>query len=179
MRILVLIAIGSLARTASAADECRVVDVDFTPSEGLQIVAWIEDAAGTYVDTAFITQTTGLRGLGNRTGVMDLKSGPYWPYGDREDVLPLWAHAHGLTFPALVFQSSSPDDHCNMSRPFDESSLETYYCRPMEPNEPAWDAGSCASTVYTDKGTFSATLTSRYPPRSDVKRAGPDSESVE
>src|SRR5512139_3801916 len=116
LALLAVILVLCGTRTAAAAGECRVVDVDFTPSEDLQIVAWIEDAAGNYVDTAFITQTTGLRGLGNRTGVMDLKSGPAWPYGDREDVMPVWAHSHGITFPAVVFQSSDPVDDCNMSR---------------------------------------------------------------
>jgi MYXO-CTERM domain-containing protein len=174
-----LIALAFSARAASAAGECRVVDVDFTPSEQLQLVAWIEDAAGNYVDTAFITQTTGLRGLGNRTGVMGLNSGPTWPYGDREDVLPIWAHSHGLTFPAVVFQSSNPVDDCNMSRPFAESSTEQYYCRPMQPSEPAWDTGSCASTIFTDKGTFSQTTTSVYPPRGDIVRAQYDSASVD
>ncbi len=167
------------ARVAAAADECRVVDVDFTPSEKLQIVAWIEDGSGAYVDTAFITQTTGLRGLGNRTGVMDLKSGPLWPYGDREDVLPIWAHSHGLTFPAVVFQSSDPNDDCNMSRAFSQSSTEKYYCRPMEPTEANWDAGTCASQIFTDKGTFSASRTSLYPPRGDITRTTADAPSVE
>jgi MYXO-CTERM domain-containing protein len=173
------IALLCLARPAAAAGECRVVDVDFTPSEALQLVAWIEDGAGNYVDTAFITQTTGLRGLGNRTGVMGLNSGPSWPYGDREDVLPIWARAHGLMFPAVVFQSSDPIDDCNMSRAFLESSPELYYCRPMQPTESAWDTGTCASPIYTDKGAFSQTLTSRYPPRGDVIRnVSTDSPSV-
>jgi MYXO-CTERM domain-containing protein len=174
-----VIAMWCGAQPASAAGECRVVDVDFTPSENLQLVAWIEDAAGNYVDTAFITQTTGLRGLGNRTGYMDLKSGPLWPYGDREDVLPIWAHSHGVTFPAVVFQSSDPLDDCNMSRAFSQSSVEKYYCRPIMPSEPAWDAGTCASTIFTDKGTFSQSATSVYPPRGDINRASTDAPSVE
>jgi MYXO-CTERM domain-containing protein len=174
-----LIAMVCGAHAAWAEGECRVVDVDFTPSDKLQLVAWIEDASGKYIDTAFITQTTGLRGLGNRTGVMDLKSGPAWPYGDREDVLPIWAHSHGMTFPAVVFQSSDPLDDCNMSRAFSESSLEKYYCRPLMPSEPAWDAGTCASTIFTDKGSFSQSKTSVYPPRADIVRANTDSPSVE
>jgi MYXO-CTERM domain-containing protein len=167
------------AQPASAEGECRVVDVDFTPSDKLQLVAWIEDASGKYIETAFITQTTGLRGLGNRTGVMDLKSGPGWPYGDREDVLPIWAHSHGITFPAVVFQSSDPLDDCNMSRAFSQSSTEKYYCRPLMPSEPAWDAGTCASAIFTDKGSFSQTVTSVYPPRGDIVRGSTDSASVE
>jgi uncharacterized protein (TIGR03382 family) len=179
LALVAVILVLCATRAAAAAGECRVVDVDFTPSEDLQIVAWIEDAAGNYVDSAFITQTTGLRGLGNRTGVMDLKSGPAWPYGDREDVMPVWAHSHGITFPAVVFQSSDPIDDCNMSRAFTQSSPESYYCRPMLPSEPGWDAGTCASEVFTDKGTFSQTTTSHYPPRGDITRTSTDSASVE
>jgi hypothetical protein len=45
---------------------CHFVDVDFTPTADLQIVAWIEDTKGNYVDTAYITQATGSFGIGNR-----------------------------------------------------------------------------------------------------------------
>ncbi|HEY5925504.1 MAG TPA: fibronectin type III domain-containing protein [Kofleriaceae bacterium] len=180
MAKLVLFAVLVVARVAAAEDECRVVDVDFTPAEKLQIVAWIEDAAGNYVDTAFITQSTGLRGIGNRTGPMDLKSGPRWPYGAREDVLPIWAHRHGLTFPAVVWQGAGDVNYdCNMSRPFAESSQESYFNRPIMPTEPQWDAGSVASTVFTDKGKLSDTLTSVYPPRGDVTRTVGDSADLD
>ena len=39
--------------TAHAEDDCRSVDIRFVPSQDLQLVAWIEDASGHYVDTAF------------------------------------------------------------------------------------------------------------------------------
>ena len=180
MRTLVLIAMLCGARHAAAEHDCRVVDVELTPSADLQIVGWIEDAAGNYVDTAFITQATGLRGIGNRTGIMGLKSGPKWPYGPREDVLPIWAHRHGLTFPAVVWQDwGDPAYDCNMSRAFALSSGEGYFCRPLEPTEPAWDTGTCASAIYTDKGTFSDALISYYPPRADLMHvANIDSASV-
>jgi MYXO-CTERM domain-containing protein len=67
-----------------------------------------------------------------------------------------------------------------MSRAFAESSTEYYYCRPMKPTEEMWDTGTCASTVFTDKGFFSPTRISHYPPRGDlVREAGKDSPSVE
>jgi hypothetical protein len=180
MAKLVLLALVLSPHVAAAADECRGIDVDLTPSDKLQIVAWIEDAAGNYVDTAYITQTTGLRGLGNRTGIMDLQSGPRWPYGARDDVLPIWAHRHGWTFPAIVWQSAGdPSRDCNMSRSFTESSHEDFYCRPLMPSEPQWDAGTCASEIFTDKGKLSDTLTSRYPPRADVTRQNADSPDVD
>ncbi|HET9987680.1 MAG TPA: fibronectin type III domain-containing protein, partial [Kofleriaceae bacterium] len=42
-----------------------------------------------------------------------------------------------------------------------------------------WDAGTCATTAFSDKGTFSASATTGYPPRIDVIRQGPDSPSVD
>jgi len=140
-------------------------------------VTWVEDTAGNYVDTAFITDATGLRGIGNRTGIMDLQSGPKWPYGPRDDVLPIWAHRHAIEFPAVVWQGGY--EPCNMSRAFSESSPESYLCRPIMPTEPEWDAGTCASEIFSDKGMFSTELISHYPPRGDVVRqAGVDSPDV-
>jgi len=73
-------ALGALALatpSASAENKCHVVDVDFMPADisngaamtaAPQIVAWVEDTAGNYVDTVFITQQTGSFALGNRPG---------------------------------------------------------------------------------------------------------------
>lgn len=168
--------------SALAANACRVVDVDFTPTDDLQIVAWIEDTAGKYVDTIFITQATGSYGLGNRPGIKEFNSGPLWPYGRREMVFPVWAHRHGKEFPLVLFQNSTAINDTadrNLSHPFNQSSRETTYCRPFSPTEPSWDTASCASAAYTDKGTFAATnLKSKYPPREDVTRSAPDAASV-
>src|SRR5438445_11745132 len=54
--------------------------------------------------------------------------------------------------------------------PYAFSSREHYYSRPMQPTEPACDAATCASAVFTDKGKFSTTLLSHYPPRADLVR---------
>jgi MYXO-CTERM domain-containing protein len=169
MRLLALAAalLALASGRARAENDCRSVNIRFVPSEDLQIVAWIEDAAGNYIDTAFITQTTGLRGLGNRVGLMGLKTGPRWPYGSREDVLPIWAHRHRLSFPQIVWQMDSLQ-RCDLNTTYSDSSRELFYCRPMQPTEPAWDAGTCASAIFTDKGKFSTTQFSHYPPRADV-----------
>ncbi|MEM9490026.1 MAG: hypothetical protein AAGC55_12840, partial [Myxococcota bacterium] len=77
-----LIATGiAVATTATATAQssgsdddgpaCRVVEVAMTPSPDLQIVVWLEDAAGNFVDTLFITELTGTYGLGNRPGIME------------------------------------------------------------------------------------------------------------
>lgn len=144
---------------------CRYVEVEMTPSDDLQIVIWIEDTAGNYVDTAYITRLTGSYGLGNRPGIMEFNSGPLWPYGRRITTFPVWAHRHGLTFPLVVFQDG---DDVDLSHPITQSSNEAFYCRPIRPDESLWDANSCATVVFTDKGVLSSDQTSLYPPRSDL-----------
>ncbi|HYU15698.1 MAG TPA: fibronectin type III domain-containing protein [Candidatus Acidoferrum sp.] len=144
---------------------CRVVEMEMTPTPDLQIVAWVEDRQGNYVDTAFITRTTGSYGLGNRPGIMEFDSGPWWPYGRRTTTFPVWAERHGQTWPLVVFQDGIDTQ---LSHPLGESSRERFYCRPIKPDEVLWDATSCASTVYTDKGSLSGDMSSKYPPRSDI-----------
>jgi hypothetical protein len=164
-----------------AGNSCRTVNVDFTPSDKLQIVAWLEDSKGGYVDTIYITQATGTYGIGNRPGIATFNSGPKWPYGRREMVFPVWAHRHPFEFPVLLYQNSNTetdDNDKNLSHPFNQSSREAHFCRPMAKSEPQWDAGTCASQAYSDKGTFSATLKTKYPPREDVTKTQQDSASV-
>lgn len=157
----------SRAQPAPAGEnECRVVEFEVTPTDDLQMVVWLEDAAGNYVDTVFITRKTGSYGLGNRPGIVDFNSGPWWPYGRRVTTFPVWAHRHGMTFPLVEFQDGNDD---NLSHALGESSRERFYCRPLRYDEELWDATSCASTVYTDKGVLSGDGTSLYPPRSDVE----------
>jgi len=151
----------------AAAGECRLVQLDLLPTADLQIVVWMEDSAGNYVDTLYITRMTGSYGLGNRPGMMEFNTGPRWPYGRRTTTFPVWAHRHGMEWPLLVFQD---EDDTNLSHPLGESSVESFYCRPIRENEALWDATTCATTVYTDKGKFDALVTSQYPPRSDVQR---------
>jgi hypothetical protein len=163
------------------AGVCIEVGVDFTPADNLQIVAWLEDTAGAYVDTLYITQKTGRYGMGNRPGRHDFNTGSpggdTFPYGRRDQTFPVWAHRHGKTFPLVVFQNADDD---NLSHPFAQSSPETPppYCRPIQPSEMEFDSGTCASATFSDKGTFSAGV-SRYPPRSDLQRRPEDSDSVD
>ena len=171
---------------------CRVVNVDFTPGgipAGMrgtppvpspeidpQIVAWLEKPSGEFVQTIFITQQTGRFGLGNRPGRFDFNSGPNWPYGRRITVFPVWSNKHGIVFPQVNYQNA---DDSQLSHEFNQSSREVHFCRPMQPDEPGWDAATCASSIWTDKGVF-GTGSSGYPPRTDVTRvAGTDSPSVD
>src|SRR5512140_842809 len=197
MRFLVILAV--LAGVARADDPKRCVDVTFTPSSNdLQIVAWVTTAGApeTYVDTIFITQQTGTFGLGNRPGRFDFNSGPKWPYGRRITTFPVWSHANGQQYPYVLFQNAESEDpdYCfgltgqayascgenDLSHPFDQSSREGHYCRPLSVGESGWDTGTCATTAFTDKGRFSMNLakTTGYPPRSDLTRQTPDSPSV-
>ncbi len=174
-----LLLMALAAPRAAEAQQCRVLEMQMTPSAKLQIVAWLETAAGAYVDTAYITNATGFYGIGNRPGVIDFNSGPSWPYGRREGVFPVWAHRHGQSFPAVVFQNSSSATELDLSHPYDQSSLETHFCRPMLDTEVGWDTGTCASVTYTDKGKLSDRQTSLYPPRSDVRSRGTDNPAVD
>jgi hypothetical protein len=189
------VAVVALRPAPAAADNaCYVVDVALEPATSdLQIVAWIEDPAGHYVATVFITRETGSYGLGNRPGRMDFNSGWHWPYGRRTAVFPVWAARHGTSFPEVIFQNS-PDNPADcltlsglaymtcgdndLSHPFDQSSRENHYCRPLLPTES--DAMTCATQPFTDKGKLSPIATTPYPPRADVVRqAGLDSPSVD
>ncbi|HUS27743.1 MAG TPA: fibronectin type III domain-containing protein [Kofleriaceae bacterium] len=163
------------------------VAVDFTPTDNLQIVAWLEKTDGTYVDTAYITNKTGRFGLGNRPGIPNFNTGSAsndtWPYGRRVQTFPVWAHRHGHQFPVVIFQNL---DHRNLSHPFAQSSpeLPPPYGRPIQPNENGFDAGTTASASFTDKGRFAigssetddGSTFSLYPPRSDIERR-PSSDS--
>ena len=174
----VLLAAATTAR-ADQSGECHFVDVDFVPAADLQIVAWIEDTHGNYVDTAYITQATGSFGIGNRPGRFDFNSAPKWPYGRRVTTFPVWANKHGVTFPEVEFQDGQDSD---LSHGFSESSHESHFCRPLLPAEFPTDpdALTCATSVYTDKGVLSTTKTSHYPPRSDlVRQVGTDTDSVD
>jgi hypothetical protein len=160
-----LLALGA-AQAHAQPTECRVVQTTFKPAEKLQIVVWLEDAAGNFVDTIYVTDAVGRRGLGNRPGRFDFNSGPLWPYGRRITTFPVWAHRHGDTYPLLVFQDEEDD---NLSHSITESSTEQFFCRPMRNDEPTWDAGSCATSLtFTDKGKLDASRTSPYPPREDI-----------
>jgi hypothetical protein len=178
------------ARADQSSGSCRVVDVDFTPG-GLpatskdpeivpQIVAWLEKPNGEYVATLYITDQTGRYGLGNRPGRFDFNSGPNWPYGRRVTVFPVWANRHGLKFQQVDYQNG---EDFNLSHPAGDSSPEVHFCRPLMQSEANWDAASCPSMVFTDKGVFESNAGALYPPRADVTASpkssgGQDSPSV-
>ncbi len=172
--------------TSAVADPraCPIVDFTLQPAAAgdpvldrfaPQIVAWLEDVDGNFIDTVYITQATGTFGIGNRPGRFDFNSAPFWPYGRRITTFPVWAERQPLRWQQLGFQD---DDDNDLSHSQSKSSREAHFCRPLH-NPDEMDAISCPTdTAYTDKGTFGS-ATSKYPPRADVERAAQDAPSVE
>jgi hypothetical protein len=161
----------TLTPAGSAAADCRLAQVQFTPEAGMQIAVWLEDSAGNFVDTLYITRLTGSYGLGNRPGRSDLNTNYLWPYGRRENVLPVWAHHRGVTYPKIEFRNGRDSD---LSHPANQSSVEPFFCEPMSFDQNPPDATTCA-TPYTgtDKGKPNPNLTSYYPPRNDITTLTP------
>ena len=185
----VVLALPAPARAGGG--ECRVVDIQLQPQKRTdvrpgkqmppQIVIWVEDAAGNFIDTVFITQKTGTYGIGNRPGRMDFNSAALWPYGKRITTFPVWADKKPERFDAIVFQDNAEN---NLSHRVDQSSSDPYFCRPMQPTGAdgvKFDAMSCASpsTTHTDKGMRSSSTQSKYPPRQDMARAAEDAPDLD
>ena len=155
------------ALPARADGSCRTVEINFQPAPHLQIAVWIEDAQGRFVDTAYVTRSTGALGLGNRPGNALFKSAYRWPYGRREMVLPVWAHKRGKQYPYIVMGGAQGFDAHDDSIGYHEiySSTENFYCPPS--NLPL-DAVSCASQFVGSKGVARPGASSFYPPRADL-----------
>jgi hypothetical protein len=170
-----------------------VVAVDFkTGAPDLQIVAWIEDDQGRFVDTIYITRLTGQFGLANRPGNALLKTDYRWPFGRREMVAPVWAHRRNRRYPKVVMGGvcgNSPKTSCPNGDPCGSecdddtivyhsriSSYEPFYCSPSGASK--IDAMSCASTGTFPKGAYAdAPAFSLYPPRSDITKFDPQVDS--
>jgi hypothetical protein len=133
---------------------------------GPQIAVWLESGDRTqFIDTLMVTNMTAARGIGNRPGIWNFLSGPFFPYGKRRMALPIWAHARGKLYDTVVFQ----DGH-ETSLGFHEalSSSEPYYCRPLMATEINVDAITCPTRFTSAKGKLDASTKSYYPPRNDL-----------
>src|SRR4051794_33233391 len=159
--------------TDATRDSKNVDRLDLGP----QIAVWLESAdRSVFVDTLFVTNQVGARGIGNRPGLYNFVSSPKFPYGKRQMALPIWANSRGKLYPTVVFQDVDTGGHpgaCSGEGRigFHEpcSSPEPYYCRPLMPSEFV-DAITCPSALFnSSKGRFDMTLPqSYYPPRSDL-----------
>jgi hypothetical protein len=189
----VRVAFGVVFAVASAAHAdppCRTVEISFRPAKNLQIAVWIEDSAGHYQSTAFVTRLTGTFGLANRPGHHFLHSRERFPYGRRDMVLPVWAHARNHTYgfvvmggaignsmPTCAVHASAGDcDDDTIAYHSAVSSLEPFYCSPsgaMITQQDGMDVVSCASTFVGSKGAYANDgRVSYYPPRADLTRFG-------
>jgi hypothetical protein len=184
---------GIFAGPVASAQTCMTLSVSFQPDcyrpdetsaclqtiehldFGPQIAVWIQSADGTqYIDDLMVTNATAERGIGNRPGIWNFMSGPLFPYGKRIMSLPVWAHARGRLYDAVVIQDGL-EDQIAYHEPV--SSPEPYFCRPLEPSEVNLDAITCPSAFNGSKGAFATTASQTpslqlyYPPRRDL---GPD-----
>ncbi|MFI5289902.1 MAG: CFI-box-CTERM domain-containing protein [Polyangia bacterium] len=180
-----VVGLVSIARAQS--QPCRTVEVTFEPIANLQIAVWIEDPAGHYVDTAYVSRLTGTLGLANRPGDGRLKTDFRFPYGRRDMVLPVWAHERNQHYGYVVMGGNygnsiatcgahgiagSECDDETIGYHFDVSSPEPFYCSPrggVSMNVGGVDVVSCASPFYGSKGAYAdPPAFSLYPPRADL-----------
>jgi len=150
-----------LAAPAAAQDDvARVVEVHITPVRRAQIAVWIESADGTYLRTLALTQSTSVRGIGNRPGAAQMNSGYNWPYGRREGVLPVWGHARASApdarpFRRVIFQDRRSEGWA--SRSSNDFSPDNYYCLSFTrevSGRDNLDAMTCPSPFNSDKGRY-------------------------
>lgn len=161
MRLVLLAALScSLLVGAPAAAQDRVIEVAYLPTGRAQIAIWIERADGTFLRTLRLTQAVAVRGIGNRPGASQMNSGFRWPYGRRENVLPVWAHRRASApgaqlFPRVIFQDRASEGFA--SRTSQDFSRDDYFCLSFareRSSREALDAVTCASVFHSDKGRY-------------------------
>ncbi|MCZ7680715.1 MAG: hypothetical protein M5U28_18875 [Sandaracinaceae bacterium] len=76
--LLVLCAILAMPG-AAGAQSARRVELHFTPTARAQIAIWIESEDGARFATVRLTEAVAYRGIGNRTGALQMNSGYRWP----------------------------------------------------------------------------------------------------
>lgn len=176
---------GALGQTEAPLS----IEVEFAVHENPQIAVWLEDSEGRFVDTLMVTRLVGSFGLGNRPGRPDFGGGFMWPYGRREQTLPVWAHRRSVTYDRIVFQDCK-ESWLGWHEPV--SSAEPFYCRPLTQTEMELDALTCPTVRFsTDKGIPLRLIdpnrsdhcrqivdtypeTSVYPPRNDINGRNPE-----
>ncbi|MDW8245195.1 MAG: hypothetical protein RMJ84_01330 [Sandaracinaceae bacterium] len=186
----------------------RLVEIEYVPTKRAQIAIWISDANDVYLRTLMLTQSVALYGIGNRPGALQMNSGFRWPYGRREGVLPVWAHARmrapgARPFRRVIFQDRVSEGHA--SRSSNDYSRDDHFCLSFNlatTQRDALDAVSCASVFNSDKGRYITEadvqrryrepiemapgvpgvylldLYSLYPPRRDVRRCTEQGASI-
>ncbi len=174
--------------------ECRSLEVVYRPIPHVQMAVWVENESGKYIATLYVTRLTGTLGLANRPGLPTFKSDYRFPYGAREMVMPVWAHARGHVYGKVVMGGAQLQNgkrvgdtttcgaDCNnltIGYHYAVSSTEPFYCGPSGgTGGAALDATSCASPFYGSKGAYLEAGSSFYPPRADLSTFQNDHDSV-
>ena len=184
MWALLYVASGVLGQSANP----KAIEVEFAVTHDPQIAVWLEDTDGQFIDTLMVTRLVGSFGLGNRPGRPDFGGGFLWPYGRREQTLPIWAHHRGVTYDRIVFQDCK-ESWLGWHEAV--SSTEPFYCRPLTQAEMNVDVITCPTVRFsTDKGIPLRLIdpdaspdcreivdnyppTSVYPPRNDITARNP------
>jgi len=92
-----------------------------------QVVIWIEDEAGRYLGTVFITDFIGRRGGGNRTADPDIDSGE----GNRLSCFPVWAYRRNVADTTYGIESLYPPPAGKPSYPDEMDAVSEATPRPV------------------------------------------------
>jgi hypothetical protein len=155
--------LGLLVASSAAAQERtpRRVEIAFTPTGRAQIAVWVEAADRSRWATIALTESVAYRGIGNRPGATQMNSGYRWPYGRREGVLPVWAHARLATgrpaFPRVIFDGRGEGHVSGIEPDEPDNTRDDHFCLSLtveRSQRDGLDAITCASAFFSNKGRY-------------------------
>jgi hypothetical protein len=109
-----------------------------------QVVIWIEDEAGRFAGTVFITDFIGRRGGGNRTADPDIDSGE----GNRLSCFPVWVHRRNVIDTTYGIDNLYPPPAGKPSYPDDMDAVSEATPRPVMQIK-TWMLSGPPSSQYT------------------------------
>ncbi|MGF1465914.1 MAG: trypsin inhibitor-like cysteine-rich domain-containing protein [Sandaracinaceae bacterium] len=162
--VLVALAASPAPDVAAAQDDAmpRQLRVAFTPTERAQVAIWVTSADGARFRTLGLTEAVAYRGIGNRPGALQMNSGFRWPYGRREGVLPVWAHARVAAgaepFPRVIFNGRISEGNASTVGSAEPRNTEDdYHCLSFDQalsSRDALDAVTCPTRFFSNKGRY-------------------------
>ena len=139
----------------------RLVDIRFRPTARAQVAVWVTNEEAGIFRTVLLTRATATHGIGNRPGASQMNSGFRWPYGRRENVLPVWGHARaeatGSFFPRVIFNGRESEGLASVSAGEPSNTRDDYFCLSFTVSttrRDALDAVTCASPFMSNKGRY-------------------------
>jgi hypothetical protein len=167
-RLAALALFASVGGARADTGQCHVIDVNFVPAKNLQIVAWVEDTAGHFVDTIFVTQAIGTTASATapavdfnserRCSVVAVRPG-------HDDVSGVGASPR-----AVVSRGRLPERRGERSsHPFMQSSTSCTTAS-LSSRRARCGMSPAARRFPAPTRALSQTNTSLYPPRSDLVR---------